>query len=56
MSYIGESITASLIVLAIFAAMILFVIGIACLYYGAILFVLLTIIKWFGIISLAAVV
>ena len=56
MNYIGESVMASLIVLVIFAAMILFVIGVACLYYGAILFVLLTILKWFGIISLAAVV
>jgi len=56
MSIVGDSILVTIIVLAVMACMILFVIGITCLYYGAILIVLLTILKWFGVIGLAVVV
>jgi hypothetical protein len=55
MSYIGETMLASIIALAIVVVMILVIVGFACLYYGAILFVLLTILKWFGIIGLVVV-
>lgn len=56
MSAVGDCIIALFIILAIFAAIFLFVIGIACIYYGAILIVILSILKWFGIIALVAVV
>jgi len=56
MSAVSELIFVLVIMFAIFAFVLLIVVGIACVYYGAILIVLLSILKWFGIIALVAVV
>lgn len=56
MSAISDVLLVMIIMLAIFAACFLFIIGVMCIYYGAILIVLLSILKWFGVIAVIGVV